>query len=156
MHPRLCDSINRMANLPQFYEWVNERGKVPGSKKDGASRPGSADASRARIDPEGTKKSLKKVQLTLKQIFSKSIQEWNKELPEMKTDDLLGDSSINNIIFTKLKEVFSALVDAATLAGSCARTRGSCSRPSDTHGRGGREGMAWRIACETGTRCGAA
>ena len=101
MHPRLCDSINRMANLPQFYEWVNERGKVPVSKKDGASRPGSADASRARIDPEGTKKGLKKGKLTLKQIFSKTIQDWNKELPEMKTDDLLGDSSINNIIFTK-------------------------------------------------------
>ena len=36
----------------------------------------------------------------------------------METDTLLGNGSINNIIFTKLKEVFAAMLDAATLAGA--------------------------------------
>ena len=41
-----------------------------------------------------------------------------ESLPEVETDTLLGNGSINNIIFTKLKEVFAAMLDAATLAGA--------------------------------------
>jgi len=47
-----------------------------------------------------------------------SIDQWRESLPEVETDTLLGNGSINNIIFTKLKEVFAAMLDAATLAGS--------------------------------------
>ena len=60
--------------------------------------------------------------------------DWIDTLPECPTDELLGDASINNIIFTKLKEVFAALVDAATLAGSWIivdRTAGSGSATAE-------------------------
>ena len=47
MHPRQCDSINRMANLPQFYEWVADRRNpasepVPAIASDGTTSAAGA------------------------------------------------------------------------------------------------------------------
>ena len=54
----------------------------------------------------------------LPDVMSRSLQQWNTELEAMDTDKVMADGSINKLIYMKLKEVFSALLDAATLAGS--------------------------------------
>ena len=46
-------------------------------------------------------------------VMRKSIHDWQAELTPMDTDQIMGDGSINNLIYTKLKGVFSALLDAA-------------------------------------------
>ena len=63
-----------------------------------------------------------------------TVREWRAMTPEIDTTDMLGDGSINNVIFTKVKEVFAALLDAATLGGSWVivdRTDGSGSATAE-------------------------
>jgi hypothetical protein len=168
MHPRQCDSINRMANLPQvrvlfdpsrararqpfchsypvapsdplhapapslllswsqFYEWVAEASAGPGGgpglgesgKRDSLGpieRPRSegGDTSTWGVAREAQKQGKF---INLAEVVRRSIQHWQEELP-MYDNDGSGDSSINNLIYTKVKEVFSSLIDAATLSGA--------------------------------------
>ena len=72
----------------------------------------------------------------LEALLKRTLEQWriSGELPKVETDQKLGDSSINNIIFSKLKEVFSAMLDAATLGGSWVvvdRTDGSGSATAE-------------------------
>jgi hypothetical protein len=126
MHPRQADSANMMWNLPQFHEWV--RTASPHIREEQSSldeTPGIAGAATSSGSSDGVPDlelgaphdASPKI-VNLQEIASKSIDAWQRDLPELDADDLLADSSINNIIYVRLKEVFSALLDAATLSGS--------------------------------------
>ena len=72
--------------------------------------------------------------IDLQELTQKSIQQWQEELPALTTDKVMQDGSINNLIFMKLKEVFSALLDAAKLASAWIvvdRTNGQGSATAD-------------------------
>jgi len=78
------------------------------------------------------KSVIKKVKLST--LMATSLDRWRQQLPSVNTDEVLGDSSINNLIFMKLKAVFAAMLDAATLAGSWVvvdRTDGSGSATAE-------------------------
>ena len=144
MHPRQLDSINRMANLPQFHEWVAQQTGDGGKKSKADS---AAVATAPPVDgAEGRRRALlTKFKLAglnvmggkgikLKALLHLSMKQWRDELPSVDTDEMLGDGSINNIIFTKVKEVFAALLDAAVLAGNWVivdRTDGSGSATAE-------------------------
>ena len=154
MHPRCCDSINRMGHLPQFYDWLAKE-NVEGVEEDngagvtgdkpskrpsiGAKAKGPLFASAKiepapeteheeapdtpeigrpqRVPPPPPPPPLEKSARVVS-ILNKSCEDWRSELEEIDTDEKLGDGSINNVLFTKLKEVFAALLDACTLGGS--------------------------------------
>ena len=193
MHPRSCDSIDKMVNLPQFNEWVADAMSKPegGSRPTGPSKQSTGSEAaplatrapgRARVAPPSAADAGSGVGLGVEQVggdkdeeagsdhyskliqqkrdarsrqaaataeapaaaaaqqkpvaelsmavskpwslvkldylMQRSVEQWREALPTIDTDNHLGDSSINNIIFTKLKEVFAALLDAATLAGN--------------------------------------
>ena len=72
--------------------------------------------------------------ITLATLMRATQAQWRTYLPPVNTDEMLGDGSINNIIFTKVKEVFAALLDAAVLGGSWVivdRTDGSGSATAE-------------------------
>ena len=85
----------------------------------------------------------KQMAMLNKEVAKMATEAWARELTTFDAD-VMADSSINNLIFTKLKEVFAALLDAAVLAGSAIvvdRTAGqgsataevgSCAVPADT------------------------
>ena len=99
MHPRQFDSENRMAHLPQFHEWVT--GVNTGEAAWSDERPPTA---------------VKAVDML--ELSRRTVQQWQDPsvLPEQDTDNTEG--SVNNLIFEKVKAVFGALLDAATLAGA--------------------------------------
>jgi hypothetical protein len=125
MHPRKTDSEMRMCNLPQFYEWValsQGRGQEC-EDAHGAGSTGSCGIKSRIAPPTADEDDAGDLHppspiIDLKQVMAKSIEEWQDELEPQDTDALLADSSINNVVFMKLKEVFCALLDAAALAGS--------------------------------------
>ena len=144
MHPRQCDSINMMCNLPQYKEYVEvaaaeaaakaeqvvtepEGGAAlpmssrvkpvepPPKKKERGRRSRVAPPRRpAELDPAAAAPAIIDVQ----QVMRKSIAEWQHELQPLEPDTVGEDESINNLIYSKLKAVFSAMLDAAKLAGS--------------------------------------
>ena len=54
--------------------------------------------------------------VTLNKLMQATMPQWRSMMDAVNTDELLGDGSINNVIFTKVKEVFAALVDAIMLS----------------------------------------
>lgn len=54
--------------------------------------------------------------IDVQQVMRRTIDDWQRELRPMNTNRVLTDGSINNLIYTKLKEVFNALLDAAKQA----------------------------------------
>jgi len=147
MHPRQCDSINMMCNLPNFKEWVEQQrpegaelldqdaspSRRPstelGASKEGAGALASAlgntgpsggakPSLKDRLHRAGEKAGvLKRPSYNLREIAKMATDQWAKELTAFNSD-VLADSSINNVIYTKLKETFAALLDAAVLSGS--------------------------------------
>lgn len=124
-HPRMCDSINMMCNLPQYAEWVAEsegaaaEEAAPGSPSGNRTRvraPAAFDSSRG-TPSAGFSVALPPV-INLEAEMRKSIEEWQQELEAFDTDAVLVDGSINNLIYMKLKGLFSSLLDAATLSGA--------------------------------------
>ena len=92
-------------------------GALAGSKsKEGKEGGLKLTPALAKFKAAALKTMPPKVQL--RTLLHLSMRQWREQLETVDTDDLLGDGSINNIIFTKVKEVFAALLDAATLAGS--------------------------------------
>ena len=160
MHPRQCDSINKMHNLPQFHEWVEEQSghaaandeaplppvAPPPDRRPSRETPLASLMSPRKSDEGGGvggtpvlfDKAAPKVSTPSKwgavrqevaspgtvlkrrmsDVVKQTMDDWGDELNAMNTDAALGDGSINNLIFTKLKDVFSALLDAANLAGA--------------------------------------
>ena len=125
LHPRRLDSIDMMAHLPQYKEWVGANASLHGgsdftedsaesasfvAKKKGSFKRGARD----RVAPPGP---IKKA-VDIEQVMRRSIEEWQQELQPVDTESLMEDTSIGGHIYTKLTEVFSALLDAATLAGA--------------------------------------
>ena len=72
-----------------------------------------ADASMPDGKPPAAVKAVDMLELS-----RRTVQQWQDPsvLPELNTDNKEG--SVNSLIFEKVKAVFSALLDAATLAGS--------------------------------------
>jgi len=104
MHPRQFDSVSRMANLPQLREWVsgvNDADESTFQSKSPQKQPPGFTAVKA---------------VDMLELSRRTIAQWQEALPEHDTDAKEG--SVNNLIFEKVKAVFSALLDAATLAGS--------------------------------------
>ena len=127
MHPRNTDSTDMMANLPQFHEWVSSILRTTAKEQpDPVPAPAAApDLEQGLSTPNRwsiVKESIQKAQgpkvLSMAAIVRKSVEMWKAELEVVDTDVLLGDSSINNLIYMRLKEVFSALLDAAAQSGS--------------------------------------
>ena len=56
-------------------------------------------------------------QVAMSEVSQWGNANWSDELTDFDTD-VLQDASINNLVYTKVKDVFAALVDAAVLAGS--------------------------------------
>ena len=148
MHPMQCDSTKMMHNLPQFKEWVIEQeadkkrdggGKMPPPKEKEANIPeetkddapaadggeGATGGAKTAITNWGRIRTQVKQdyeanhpRMRLADVIRKTIDAWQGELAVLDTDALLADGSINNLIFTKLKDVFAATLDAAKLAGA--------------------------------------
>ena len=110
MHPRQCDSINRMANLPQFHEWVAARlkedktlgkGGTPGlppaeaGMQDVAGAPEEAMTStggrQSRVHPEPPEMSRG---TSLSTIFQNTMDDWEQMIKDVPTDELLKDGSM--------------------------------------------------------------
>ena len=117
MHPRQCDSVNRMANLPQFHEWVSQRTKedqsqsageageagagatpreaAPDYKETGDAEAAMAMAStggrRNRVLPEPPAPSRG---TSLTTLFQNSLDDWNAQIKDVPTDELLKDGSM--------------------------------------------------------------
>lgn len=156
-----------MANLPQYYEWVKERKREPiqGAPQARKSISGGTDKVLPPPLPDDRPYTAplpgtpRRKLVKLKTLLDQSIEQWRSMVPSVKTDDLLGDASINNVIFTKVKEgarrqaidcrrpwprsrrsapppvaaaVFAALLDAATLAGSWIVVDRTCGNGSAT------------------------
>ena len=110
-----------MANLPQFHEWVTQRIKedqAPNADFAPTPRPGESKAltsqesaggtgavtetgaRRNRIVPEppeeaSTATRQSRVSSTsLATMFQQSLDEWNDQMNEVKTDELLKDGSM--------------------------------------------------------------
>lgn len=126
MHPRQCDSINMMCHLPQHKEWIDT---ALADRRLENQQAGAADIEQPKTTPG--KKAVRKRRpdlgaldheerptVDVNAVMRKSIADWQQELQTMDTDLVIGDGSINNLIYTKLKEMFSSLLDAAKLAGS--------------------------------------
>jgi len=56
--------------------------------------------------------------ITMQELMRMTIDDWQTSLKAVDTDALMNESSINTLIFTKLTEVFSALLDAVKLNDS--------------------------------------
>ena len=133
MHPQQADSINMMCNLPQFREWMgvsrprgNIENVVPDDQQGShAATPHARDGARSPTADHRTGKQLRYASDAVQtkavshgDLASKTIEAWQRDLDPMDTDKVMADGSINRLILSKLKEVFGALLDAATLAGS--------------------------------------
>jgi hypothetical protein len=70
--------------------------------------------------------------VSVQDLLRTSIDVWQKELPEVDTDELLADGSINKLIYTRLQEVFGAFLDAAAVAGSWIVVDRTCGQGSAT------------------------
>ena len=124
MHPKHLDSINKMYHLPAFKEYVDKQ-RIAGDGShmrvgtDGGNGEGGGDGS---VQPAskwarayaGVVKGQK---VSIKDIVKKALESWNDEVPAFEAD-VYKDGSINNLLFTRVKDVFAALLDAVTLAGS--------------------------------------
>jgi len=132
MHPTQCDSIQRLAHLPQFFEWAQDQqggSKPPAPRRlpnAAAARLAAAlaacksaseeEASAPAPAPAIDRISEQPRQVAVQRIMEVSIAQWRDALDERNLQ--IGDGSINTVLYTKLTEVFAAMVDAATLAGN--------------------------------------
>jgi len=73
----------------------------------------------AKLRAAGVKEGVLRARprIALTEVAKMALEQWTKELQSFDAD-VMKDSSINNLIYTRLKEVFAALIDAAVLAGS--------------------------------------
>ena len=128
MHPRQADAISMLANLPQFSEWVADacastvgRSAMPSSPdiEEGATGAGSLRmAGSVHSRPVHSFGPQRHASISLQELMHRSVESWQEELMPVDTDVTMKDGSINNLIYTKLTQVFAALLDAAALAGS--------------------------------------
>ena len=115
MHPCLCDSINKMHNLPQFREWVSEQLENK-AEEAGDQEPAETTAAKVVTAWAKARKVVKAPAFVkLKDVVNKTMEAWGEELQPMDPH-LLGDGSLNTLIFSKLKDVFAATLDACKLA----------------------------------------
>lgn len=123
MHPRKLDENNMLHNLPGFCDWVAAARAQQNPKEAADLEAGGAvdvGADWKTFTKKGGGLSLRtKGVATLNQLMQKTIDQWHSELEVMDTDKIMGtESSINTLIFTKLTEVFGALLDSVKVNDS--------------------------------------
>jgi hypothetical protein len=111
---------------------VSQKEELDGGRAGVAQTPTGEVGQRTRMNlgPGDEKPKL----IRLQDILRRSIETWQEMLPEVDTNKVLQDGSINDLIFMKLKDVFSAMLDAAVLSNSWLivdRTDGSGSATAD-------------------------
>lgn len=135
MHPRQTDEVNMLHNLPNFCDWVEAATGKSGEaelkkainefngideKEDleaGGTGVAAVSSNWSKLKGAGGGLNLRtKNFITIQELMRRSIAEWQTDLKPNDTDKSMGsESSINTLIFTKLTEVFSALLDAVKL-----------------------------------------